>query len=226
MNDTNQRLSADDIEALLPWYAAGTLDAQEAIHVAAALAADAELVRRLDLVRAEMTETIVVNEALGVPSARAADKLFGAIDLAISRDRRTARVAASGSLTDWLADMFSLPRIYAFAAGAAILLIVLEAGVIARLVLQDRAQPGGTYELASVPPAQIGAFAKVKFAPQANMTEVSRFLDGRRAEIVGGPHDGFYRVRISGDMPLKEDLDHLAKEFHSASPLVVSAEAN
>jgi anti-sigma-K factor RskA len=221
MNDTNQRLSADDIEALLPWYAAGTLDAQEADQVEAALAADAEPVERLDLVRAEMTETIVLNEALGVPSARASEKLFSAIDL----ERRTARAAVGTSLTGWLANVFS-PRTYALAAGAAILLIVLEAGVIARLALQDRAQPGGTYGLASVPPAQVGVFAKVKFAPQANMAEVSRFLDGRRAEIVAGPHDGFYRVRISPDMVPKEDLDHLAKEFHSASPLVVSAEAD
>jgi hypothetical protein len=225
MNDTNQRLSADDIEALLPWYAAGTLGAQEANQVAAALAADAELVRRLDLVRAEMTETIFVNEELGVPSARAASQLFGAIDLAVSPDRGNARAARSGSLTGWLADMFS-PRTYAFAAAAALLLIMLEAGVIARLALQDRAQPGGTYLPASMPATQIGAFARVKFAPQASMTEVSRFLDGRKAEIVGGPHDGFYRVRISPDIVPKEDVDHLANEFRSASPLVVSAEAD
>jgi anti-sigma-K factor RskA len=226
MNDTNRRLSADDIEALLPWYATGTLGAQEANQVAAALAADAELVRRLDLVRAEMTETIADNEALGVPSARAAARLFGAIDIAISRDRRTARAATSGSLTGWLADMFS-PRTYAFAAGAAILLVMLEAGVIARFAMQDRAQPGSTYLPASLPATQIaGAFAKVKFAPEANMTEVSRFLDGRKAEIVGGPHDGFYRVRISTDIVPKEDVDHLAREFQSASPLVASAEAD
>ena len=56
MNDTNQRLSADDIEALLPWYAAGTLDAREADQVEAAVAADTALARRLDLVREEMPE--------------------------------------------------------------------------------------------------------------------------------------------------------------------------
>src|SRR5512136_996149 len=105
MNDTNQRLSVDDIEALLPWYAAGTLDALEAGQVEAALAADAELVRRLDLVREEMTEVIVLNEALGVPSARVAEKLFSAID----RERRTAREPAAGGLARWLVDLFS-PR--------------------------------------------------------------------------------------------------------------------
>jgi len=33
MNKTNQKMSADDLEALLPWYAAGTLDAREADEV-------------------------------------------------------------------------------------------------------------------------------------------------------------------------------------------------
>jgi anti-sigma factor RsiW len=116
MNDTNQRLSADDIEALLPWYAAGTLGAREAEQVEAALAADAELARRLDLVREEMAEAIVLNEALGVPSARVAENLFRAID----EERRTAR-ASGGGLTGWLAGALS-PRTYAFAAGAAALL--------------------------------------------------------------------------------------------------------
>jgi anti-sigma factor RsiW len=81
MNDTNQRLSADDIEALLPWYAAGTLDVREADQVEAALATDAELTRRLGLVREEMTEAVVLNESLGVPSARVMEKLFQVIDI-------------------------------------------------------------------------------------------------------------------------------------------------
>ena len=74
MNKTNQKMSADDIEALLPWYAAGTLDRHEADQVEAALAADMQLARRLDLVREEMTEAILLNEALGVPSARVMEK--------------------------------------------------------------------------------------------------------------------------------------------------------
>src|SRR5215468_373141 len=114
MNDTNQRLSADDIEALLPWYAAGTLDAREADQVEAAVAADAELARRLDLVREEMTEVIVLNEALGVPSARVMERLFSAID----QERLAARPASGGRLSGWFADWLS-PRTFAFAAGMA-----------------------------------------------------------------------------------------------------------
>jgi hypothetical protein len=224
MNDTNQRLSADDIEALLPWYAAGTLDAQEAGQVEAALAADAELGRRLDLVREEMTEVIVVNEALGVPSARVAENLFSAID----RERRTAREPAAGSrLAGWFADLFS-PRVTAFAAGAAVLLVVVEAGVIARLALQEHAPPGGGYVIQSMPDThtrgfEIGAFAKVRFSPQASMAEVTRFLDGQKSLIVEGPSDGQYRVRIGQDYVPKEDQERVVKEFQSAGSIVVSA---
>jgi hypothetical protein len=228
MNDTNQRLSADDIEALLPWYAAGTLDAREAGQVEAALAADAELGRRLDLVREEMTEAIVLNEALGVPSARVAEKLFSAID----RERRPAREPAAGSgLIGRFADLFS-QRVLAFAAGAAVLLIAVEAGVIARLALQDHAQPGGGYVIQSLPQPDArnltgspdhGAFVRVGFSPQASMAEVTRFLNERDAVIVEGPSAGVYRVRIGRNYVAKEELDRLVKDFQSAGDIVASA---
>jgi hypothetical protein len=228
MNDTNQRLSADDIEALLPWYAAGTLDAQEAEQVEAALAADAGLARRLDLVREEMTEAIVLNEALGVPSSRVAEKLFSAID----RERRSARApAAADGWIGWLADAMS-PRAYAFAAGAAALLIVAEAGIIAKMALQDRSQSGGAYVPQSMPSegGRTGmprgweiAFVQVQFSPGASMTDVTHFLGERGAAIVEGPHrDGRYKVRI-GIYTQKDDLDRMVREFQSASNLVALA---
>ena len=69
-----------EIEALLPWHAAGTLSRRHADRVEQALADDCELARRYDLVRQELAETIHLNETLGVPSARAMEKLFAAID--------------------------------------------------------------------------------------------------------------------------------------------------
>src|SRR5215471_7798190 len=143
MNEANQKMSAHDIEALLPWYAAGTLDAREANEVAAAVARDAELARRLDLVREELNETIVLNEALGAPSPRVMENLLQAID----RERRTARAPADG-LGAWLMDLLS-PRSFAFAASAAVVVIMLQAGVITKLMLEDggAASSGGqTYE--------------------------------------------------------------------------------
>ena len=45
-----------------------------------ALASDRELLRRFNLAREELNETIHLNETLGAPSARAMEKLFAAID--------------------------------------------------------------------------------------------------------------------------------------------------
>jgi len=219
-------MSAEDLEALLPWYAAGTLDPREADEVEAALATDAELARRLDLVREEMTEAILLNEALGVPSARVMENLFKAID----KERKTARAPAARGGWDWLTDLFS-PR--AFVAAAAVVVIMLQAGVIARLVLQDRAEPG-SYEPQSTQPqtrgfdlGSMGSFALVRFAPQASIADISRFLDSRNAVIVDGPRPGgpgsMYRVRVANTFMGKDDLDRLVKEFQTASNLVIMA---
>lgn len=228
MNDTNQRLPVDDIEALLPWYAAGTLDAREADQVEAAIATDAELARRLDLVREEMTEAIVLNEALGVPSARVMEKLFRAID----RERRAAHdPTARAGFGSWLADLLT-PRAFAFGAGAAVLLIAVQAGVIAKLAMQDRPEPKATYETASTPTAttrgfEVGAFAQVRFAPQASMAEVTRFLNSRDAVIVDGPQPGgpggLYKVRIARNYVGPEELERLIKDFQSSSNIIAMA---
>ena len=70
----------EELETLLPWHAAGTLNRRDAERVEKALAADRELMRRFDLAREELNETIHLNESLGAPSARAMEKLFAAID--------------------------------------------------------------------------------------------------------------------------------------------------
>src|SRR5262249_10597832 len=69
-----------EIEALLPWHAAGTLSRRDAGRVEQGLAGDCELARRYDLVRQELAETIHPNEALRAPSARGMEKLFAAIE--------------------------------------------------------------------------------------------------------------------------------------------------
>ena len=69
-----------EIEMLLPWHAAGTLNARDARRVEEALARDPELAKQYAVIREEYAETIHLNESLGAPSARAMQKLFAAID--------------------------------------------------------------------------------------------------------------------------------------------------
>ena len=69
-----------EIELLLPFHAAGTLNARDARRVEEALARDPELAKHYAVIREEYAETIHLNESLGAPSARAMQKLFAAID--------------------------------------------------------------------------------------------------------------------------------------------------
>jgi anti-sigma factor RsiW len=100
MNMIDKESERYQIEALLPWYAAGTLSRHDADRVEQALAGDPELARRYDLVRQELAETIHLNETLGVPSARAMEKLFAAIDAeeAGAPPRRRRRISRPLSL--------------------------------------------------------------------------------------------------------------------------------
>src|SRR5256885_9423651 len=92
----------EDIEALLPWHAAGTLSRRDAERVEQALAHDAELARRFELVREEMAETIHLNESLGAPSTRTAQRLFAAIDA----DTASAKRRTTGfDFSSWLAGL-------------------------------------------------------------------------------------------------------------------------
>ncbi len=63
-------------EALLPWYATGRLSASDQAEIDRALSDDAELRRRLALVRDESAETIAVNESLHTPPAASLDRLM------------------------------------------------------------------------------------------------------------------------------------------------------
>src|SRR5262249_1168993 len=129
----------EDIESLLPWHAVGTLSRRDSERVEQALAQDAELARRFELVREEMVETIHLNETLGAPSAQAAQRLFAAIE----SEQQDPKRAAGFDLGGWLAgvvERFS-PRTLAWAGTAAAVAIVIQAGLLTGVLLKDRQAP-------------------------------------------------------------------------------------
>src|SRR5690242_13331911 len=91
-----------DIEALLPWHAAGSLNRRDAERLENMLAGDRELARRLDLAHAELRETIRLNEALGMPSERARQSLFARIDAELAR-ASSALSGLAGPITRFIA---------------------------------------------------------------------------------------------------------------------------
>ena len=123
-----------EIEELLPWHAAGTLSRRDAQRVEDALANDPELARRYALVREELGETIHLNETLGAPSARALEKLFAKIDAEPAR-----RQAQSLNLGSRIGEFFASlsPRTLAWSASAAAMAILLQAGLLADIMLKE-----------------------------------------------------------------------------------------
>ena len=124
-----------EIEMLLPWHAAGTLNARDARRVDEALARDPELAKQYAVIREEYAETIHLNESLGAPSARAMQKLFDAIDgEPVRKPSVTSRIATR------IAEFFGKlsPRTMAWSAGAAALALLLQAGVIGAVLMKNQ----------------------------------------------------------------------------------------
>src|SRR6266403_2785236 len=139
MNTTSEKANDhEEIESLLPWHAAGTLSRRDAERVERALASDQELVRRFNLVREELAETIHLNESLGAPSARAMEKLFAAIDAEEARAPRRQRAFDLGSrISEFLSNL--TPRTLTWAATAAVVAILVQATV----VVKEQGAPSG-----------------------------------------------------------------------------------
>src|SRR6478736_7441431 len=102
-----------EIEMLLPWHAAGTLNARDARRVEEALVRDPELARQYAVIREEYAETIHLNESLGPPSARAMQKLFAAIDEEPER-KPSVSSAFSARISEFFARLS--PRTLAWSA--------------------------------------------------------------------------------------------------------------
>ena len=210
MTTNEKEAPQSDIEALLPWHAAGTLSRRDTQRVEEALARDPELARRYALVREELGETIHLNETLGAPSARAMETLFAKIDAEPAR-RQTVSLNLGGRLAGWLASL--TPRTLAFAGGAAALAILLQAGFIATIVMKQ--QTAG-YETASAPSTApgVGAFTLIRFAPQASFDDINKFLEQNKLSIVSGPAPGgLYKVRVGENTMSKGDLDGVVKKL-------------
>ena len=200
-----------EIEELLPWHAAGTLSRRDAQRVEEALARDPELARRYALVREELGETIHLNESLGAPSARAMEKLFAGIDAEPVR-RQAAPLNFGTRIAEFFASLS--PRTLAWSAGAAAVAILLQAGLLAGIMLNETKTSG--YQTASAPTTDpgVGAFTLIRFAPQASSDDITRFLEANKLSIAAGPMaGGLYKVRVAVTGIPKAELARIVKKL-------------
>jgi hypothetical protein len=196
-----------EIEMLLPWYAAGTLNARDARRVEEALARDPVLARQYAVIREEYAETIDLNESLGAPSARAMQKLFAAIDAEpVHAPRASFKVASR--LAGFFASLS--PRTLAWTASVGALALLLQAGVIGAVLLKNQSATYQTASLSTNEPItrDLGGAAPpralVRFAPDARVADITALLDRYHASIIDGARGGMFRLQF-GDKTLSKD---------------------
>ncbi len=211
MNETAVEKGRGEIDDLLPWYANGRLGAADRLRVEAALAADDDLARRLDLVREEMAEAIAVNEAIRPASSRAFDRLMAGIEASPQPARPFAAVKAG--LIDRFGGFLAAlaPRRLAFAAAAIVALVAIQSVAITGLV-GERAGPG--YGTASQGESVVqGPTVLVGFVPGARMEEVAAFLKRHGAAFAEGPKaNGFFRLRLAEGADAKAIAERMRAE--------------
>ena len=217
--NTEPNVEPTEIEALLPWYAAGRLRRRDRQRVEESLRNDADLARQVDLVREELAETIHLNETLGAPPPRVADRLMAAIDAEAQAKRKRAPGAAAGWLTGFFASLS--PRTMAVAASFATLAIALQAFMLVDVFTKPPGPVAGD-ELSTQ--HRNGTFAMVRFARQASAAEITNFLQQYQAALVDGPTPGgLYRVRLAMTSLAKGELARIVQRMRQ-DRVVESAE--
>ncbi len=192
-----------DIELLLPWHAAGTLNARDARRVEEALARDADLARQYAVIREEYAETISLNETLGAPSTRAMQKLFAALDAEPER-HPSILAGLSARFAGFFASLS--PRTLAWSATLGAIALVLQAGVIGGVLVKNQS----TYQTASLstgdhdPSVATAPRALVRFTPEARVADITALLDTYQASIVDSAREGMFRLQF-GSKPMSKD---------------------
>ena len=215
-----------DIESLLPWHAAGTLSRRDAQRVELGLAGDPDLARQFALVREELAETIHLNETLGAPSVHAMARVLAGIEAEGAARRRPGFLSAIATSIGERLSQFR-PRTLALSATIGALAIVLQAGFLAEIYLNERGDPT-LWKVQSVPTSQktrslagTGSYVLVGFAPQASAEDITNFLKSHKVSLVEGPRSGdLYKVRVSVTGLSKEDLARIVREMQDNSKVV------
>jgi len=244
-----------DIELLLPWHAAGTLNARDARRVEDALARDPELARQYAVVREEYAETIRLNESLGAPSMRAMRELFAAIDAEPKRKPSiTARM--STGISEFFANLS--PRTLAWSSALGAILVLLQAGVIGTVLMRsqptsfqtaslDESERGAqvTRDLSSpapappqmaersapltrdlsAAPAAASSRVLVRFTPDAKIADISALLDSYQASIVDGVKGGLFRLQFGNRAMSQGDVAAVVARLQKEKIVSSAAEA-
>jgi anti-sigma-K factor RskA len=216
-----------EIEMLLPWHAAGTLNARDARRVDEALARDPALARQYAAIREEYAETIALNESLGAPSARAMAKLFAAIDAEPAR-KPSASLNISARVAGFFASLS--PRTLAWSASLGAVALLLQAGVIGAVLVKNTNGPFQVASLSTNEPVtralgpEAPPRALVRFAPDARVADITALLDSYQASIVNGAKGGLFRLQFGDKAMSKDEVSSLMKKLQGEKIVSLAVE--
>jgi hypothetical protein len=189
------------IEQLLPWYVTGKLEASERLEVENALKRFPELRAQLELIRAEMTDTVKLNEAMAMPRAGSTERFMGLVQKDMQRPA-PAKPAPFMGLLEWLALQLAGPPRWAVAA--AVLAIVVQAALISALVVER--QENGFHTAGGGKTLSEGTLVLARFSDGVTLAVLTERLSALDIAIVDGPKaGGLFTLRIGqDDMPVSE----------------------
>jgi len=220
MMSEHDTFDREEIATLLPWYATARLDAADMARVETALKSDPALARQLALIEEDRHETVLGNEALGLPSSGLADRLMARIE---AESPAPSRIVATGRgfigrIGGFVAGLTS--RQLGYAAVAAALLIAVQAAVITGQAIDNH---GVKVRLASSK-ENTTAQVMVSFVPTANLADVEKLLAEHNATIVKGPAgSGLYELHLNDEPDGKAEITKAIAALSKRTDLIQMA---
>ncbi|MDO8352854.1 MAG: hypothetical protein Q7T14_05280 [Aestuariivirga sp.] len=205
------------IEQLLPWYVTGRLDASERADVENALKRFPELRAQLDLIRAEMADTVKLNETMAMPRAGATERFMELVQKDVQR-RAPVKPAPFKELLEWLALQLAGPPRWAVAA--AVLAIVVQAALIGGLVVER--QGDGFYTAGGGETRSEGTLVLARFSDGVTLAVLTERLAALDIAIVDGPKAGaLFTLRIGPDNMSVAERDRKIADLKANAGFVV-----
>ena len=146
----NAMKNQEDYSLLLPWYAAGTLDENLMSEIDTALECDPALRHQLELVLQDQSMSNELTSEIVVPDSMVA-RFHVALNRTTENENKKSDELQNAPRGGWLANFIAVllpPQRLAYAAIAAVLLIVVQSGTIIGL-LQTASDQTTRYQTAS-----------------------------------------------------------------------------
>jgi hypothetical protein len=223
-------MSPEEVRHLLPWYAAGTLGAEEARRVAQELEQSPALQRELEEFRllGEVTRAPAAEPEL---SPGAFDAVLRRVDAYEAQQRPRAPARQSGGferLRQMLADFWDpLPAGGRWAVAVQFAVIVVLAGVLSAGHGALRSgEPSFTTLSANRPAGSPAAAFSVIFQPEATAAQIDALLQETGLVIVDGPNEqqtyavGFARGGQSGATPADGGAEAALQKLRASTAVV------